>query len=65
MSSRRRRQYIGLAFVIIVYVGGIIGWSWAVSSLERAPDPPSDSTAVGQDVRTDARQMHLISGGSK
>jgi len=65
MSSRRRRQYIGLAVVIIAYIGGIIGWSWAVSSLERAPDPPSDSTAVRQDVRTDARQMHLTLGGAE
>jgi hypothetical protein len=64
MSSRRRRQYIGLAVVIIAYLGGIIGWSWAVSSLDRAPAPPADTTAV-EEVRTDAQPVHLTTRGHR
>lgn len=46
MSSRRVRQYAGLALVILAYIGGIIGWSWAVQSVEAPDAPPADSTAV-------------------
>ena len=44
---RRYRQYAGLALVIAVYLGGIGGWSCAVTNLERttapAPVPPASS----------------------
>lgn len=36
----RSRQYAGLAFVIIAYVGGIIGWSWATLTVESGPTEP-------------------------
>ena len=36
----RSRQYAGLAIVIIAYLGGIIGWSWAAFSVDSAPTPP-------------------------
>jgi uncharacterized oligopeptide transporter (OPT) family protein len=61
MFSRRHRQYLGLALVIIVYVGGIIGWSWAVYSLNRAPDVPADTAAVHQELSDDARHVHIRS----
>jgi hypothetical protein len=61
MISRRHRQYIGLAVVIITYVGGIIGWSWAVYTLDQTPDAPADTTAAPEDVRGDAPHAHGIS----
>ena len=36
------RQYAGLALVILAYVGGILGWSWAVWQIESS-SPPADS----------------------
>lgn len=39
-SPSRTRQYAGLAVVIVVYLGGIVGWSWAVTSLNSEPTPP-------------------------
>ena len=43
----RSRQYAGLAFVIIAYVGGIIGWSWATLTVESGPtDPDTTQTQV-------------------
>ncbi|WP_263787371.1 hypothetical protein [Salinibacter grassmerensis] len=39
------RQYAGLAFVILTYVGGIIGWSCAVQQAEPA-SPPENSAQV-------------------
>ncbi len=39
------RQYAGLAFVILTYVGGIIGWSCAVQQVESTP-PPNGSAQV-------------------
>lgn len=36
----RTRQYAGLAFVIVAYLGGIIGWSWAALTVDPAPTPP-------------------------
>ena len=55
MLSRRHRQYIGLAVVILTYLGGIVGWSWAVYTLDSPADPSSDTTAVLQEVRSDTR----------
>lgn len=40
-SSRPARQYAGLALIIVAYVGGIIGWSWAALTAEPAPPPSS------------------------
>ena len=40
---RRYRQYAGLALVIAVYLGGIGGWSCAVTNLERAAAPAPSS----------------------
>lgn len=56
-SNQRWRQYAGLAFVIVAYVGGIVGWSWAVFAVDPEPSspgtthtqvelPPSSLTAV-------------------
>jgi len=45
-SSRRLRQYVGLALVVLAYVGGIIGWTWAVQTVDPPPSAPRDSTAV-------------------
>jgi hypothetical protein len=55
MLSRRHRQYIGLAVVILTYLGGIVGWSWAVYTLDSPADSASDTTAVLQEVRSDTR----------
>lgn len=38
------RQYVGLALVIIAYVGGIIGWSCAVRQVEERPSTAVDTT---------------------
>lgn len=42
-SDQRYRQYAGLAVVIVAFVGGIVGWSWAALSVESGPSSP-DST---------------------
>ncbi|WP_146109987.1 hypothetical protein [Salinibacter sp. 10B] len=42
-STRRYRQYVGLALVIITYVGGIIGWSWAAVTVEPTPTAPDEA----------------------
>jgi hypothetical protein len=41
-TDSRARQYAGLALVIIAYVGGIIGWSWATLTVD--PDPAASDT---------------------
>lgn len=41
-ADSRYRQYAGLAFVLVAYVGGIIGWSWA--TLTVAPEPSAPDT---------------------
>lgn len=54
--SRRYRQYAGLALVIAVYLGGIGGWSCAVTNLERAsapaPAPPSSFYLQSSDLQS-------------
>jgi len=47
------RQYAGLAFVILTYVGGIIGWSCAVQRVD--PSSPPDGAA----------QVQAVSAGDK
>lgn len=39
-SSQRLRQYAGLAVVIVAFVGGIVGWSWAAFSVDSTPSAP-------------------------
>lgn len=38
--GRQYRQYLGLVVVLVAYVGGIIGWSWAAMGVESEPVPP-------------------------
>jgi len=45
-SSRRYRQYAGLALVLLAYVGGILAWTWAVQTVETDGAPAADTTAV-------------------
>jgi len=45
-SSRRYRQYAGLALVLLAYLGGILGWTWAVQTVETDRSSPVDTTAV-------------------
>lgn len=35
--DRRSRAYLGLAVLVLVYIGGILGWSWAAVSVDEAP----------------------------
>ena len=39
-TDQRLRQYAGLAVVIVAFLGGLVGWSWAVLSVEAGPSPP-------------------------
>jgi hypothetical protein len=45
-SSHHTRQYVGLAIIIIAFIGGIIGWSWAALTVGPAETSavPADST---------------------
>jgi hypothetical protein len=45
-SSRRVRQYVGLALVILTYIGGIVGWTWAVQTVDADRAAPRDTTEV-------------------
>lgn len=45
-SARRVRQYVGLALVILAYLGGIVGWTWAVQTVDADRSSPSDTTEV-------------------
>lgn len=45
-SSRRVRQYVGLALVIFAYLGGIVGWTWAVQTVDADRSPSRDTTEV-------------------
>jgi uncharacterized alpha/beta hydrolase family protein len=45
-SSQRIRQYVGIAVVILAFVGGLIGWTWATLTVEPADTAP-DSSATG------------------
>lgn len=66
MVSRRHRQYIGLAVVILAYVGGIIGWSWAVCSLDPATaEAPADTTSVYRGVGEVNRHVHATSAANQ
>lgn len=63
--SRRYRQYAGLALVIAVYLGGIGGWSCAVTNLERAsapaPAPPSSFYLQSSDLQSSPPRTHVSS----
>lgn len=39
-ADSRYRQYAGLALIILAYIGGIIGWSWATLSIDSEPAAP-------------------------
>jgi drug/metabolite transporter (DMT)-like permease len=45
-SSRRVRQYVGLALVILAYLGGSVGWTWAVQTVDADRAAPTDTTEV-------------------
>ncbi|MFB6249908.1 MAG: hypothetical protein ABEL97_15205 [Salinibacter sp.] len=45
-ASRRVRQYVGLALVILAYLGGIVGWTWAVQTIDADRSSPADTTEV-------------------
>jgi hypothetical protein len=40
------RQYVGLALVILAYLGGIAGWTWAVQTVDADRSSPGDTTEV-------------------
>ncbi len=45
-SRRRIRQYVGLGLVICMYLGGIVGWSWAVSTVESESATPDTTQTI-------------------
>ncbi|MEF8940763.1 MAG: hypothetical protein V5A22_13035 [Salinivenus sp.] len=45
-ASRRVRQYVGLALVILTYLGGIVGWTWAVQTVDADRAASTDTTTV-------------------
>lgn len=51
------RQYAGLAFVILTYVGGIIGWSCAAQQVESASPPNSSAQTVSVDAAPPAASV--------
>ena len=62
-SPNRTRQYVGLAIIVIAFIGGIIGWSWAALTVEPAETSaaPADSTqAVEQRLYTERDGMPEI-----
>jgi hypothetical protein len=46
VASRRLRQYAGLALVVLAFLGGILGWTWALQTVETDDESPVDTTAV-------------------
>lgn len=44
LLDRRHRQYAGLVIIVVAFVGGILGWSWAALSVDREAPPPRDAT---------------------
>jgi len=45
-SPRRLRRYAGLVLVVLAYLGGILGWAWAVQTVETDRPAPADTPAV-------------------
>lgn len=43
--NRRTRQYVGLAVVLIAFIGGLLGWSWAAYTTMSEPGA-ADTTAA-------------------
>lgn len=58
-SSRRIRQYVGLAIVVTAYVGGMIGWSWAALTVESEPGAP-DTTYRQQSLVPDTAEAEPV-----
>ena len=52
-ADSRTRQYAGLALVVVAYLGGIIGWSWATLTVESEPAAP-DTTHSRVEMPPDA-----------
>ncbi|MFB6231332.1 MAG: hypothetical protein ABEL04_09260 [Salinibacter sp.] len=46
--SRRYRQYLGLVFLIVVFVGGMIGWTCATLQVKSSGPAPADTTGSVQ-----------------
>lgn len=47
-SQLTPRQYAGLAFLLVAFIGGIIGWSWAALAVDSEPSAPdSAQTRIG------------------
>lgn len=46
MSSHRFRQYAGLALILVAYMGGMIGWTWAVQTVDSEGASASDGTPL-------------------
>jgi hypothetical protein len=57
-TKRRYRQYVGFAVVIVAYVGGIIGWSWAALTVDSNP-----SASESAHVRVEPRPSLITSAG--
>lgn len=41
-STRHYRQFVGLAIVVVTYVGGIIGWSIAAVNVQAESEAPDE-----------------------
>lgn len=41
--DRRSRAILGLVFLVVAYVGGIIGWTWAAASVDGAASSSESS----------------------
>lgn len=53
-ADSRYRQYVGLALIIIAYVGGIIGWSWATFTVDSKPSSPDTTQTRVESPPTEA-----------
>ncbi|MFP4227726.1 MAG: DUF547 domain-containing protein [Salinivenus sp.] len=53
-ASRRYRQYAGLSIVLVAYLGGIVGWSWAAFSAMDESAPADSSQAQETVIQTTA-----------
>jgi hypothetical protein len=56
-ADSRYRQYAGLALIILIYVGGIVGWSWATLTVEPDPTAPDTSQAHVEAPPTNAEHV--------
>lgn len=61
-SNQRLRQYAGLAVVVVAFVGGIVGWSWAAFSVDSDPSAP-DTTHTRVESSPGADSAGTTPGG--